>query len=46
MLPTGLGTGNQSTDDEEEPEMKLRDFISECAVLTGSMDTFTKHLSM
>ena len=32
--------------DEEEGEMKLSDFITECAALRSSMDTFTRHLLM
>lgn len=41
----GLSSNNnQGTD--EETEMKLTDFITECAALTSSMDTFTRHLSI
>lgn len=44
MLSTGLDSNEGA--DGEEGEMKLTDFITKCAALTSSMDTFTRHLSM
>ena len=44
MLPSaGLDSGEGA---DEEGELKLSDFITECAALTSSMDVFTKHLAM